>query len=285
MAMLPAVEQTYGPLRVTPLPGAFGAEIAGVDLAADLPTDTVVAIRRAWLDHLVVFFRDQLLSPEQFLRFAHRLGATTEYPFVRGIDGYPEIIAVSKLPHETVNFGGVWHTDSPYLPEPPMATLLLAREVPPAGGDTLWSNLHAAFEALPDDMKRRLAGLTIVNSSSLPEVSCTREERLRDAARDPDHPSPALVAQHPAIRTHPETGRQALYVSPAHAVRFAGRSDDESRPLLEQLIAHCTRLEFICRFHWRPGSLALWDNRCTLHYPENDYHGYRRVMHRISLAR
>ncbi len=278
----PADEQRYRPLRVTPLSTSLGAEIAGVDLAADLPRETVAAIRRAWLDHLVVFFRQQTLSAAQFLAFARRLGTITRYPFVQGIEGFPDIIAVTKLAHETVNFGGVWHTDSPYLPVPPMATLLLAREVPPSGGDTVWASLQAAYEALPEDLQRRLSGLTVQNSSGLAAVARTREDRLRDAGRDPGQAP--LTAEHPAVHDHPETGRRSLYVSPAHAVRFTTLSEQESRPLLEWLAGHCTRPEFTCRIHWEPGTLALWDNRCTLHYPENDYQGHRRVMHRISLA-
>jgi len=274
---------TYGrgSLRVEPIAGALGAEITGVDLAADLADETTAEIRRAWLEHLVVFFRDQVLEPQQFLAFARRIGKPVEYPFVRGIEGFPEVIAVTKLPHETVNFGGIWHSDTAYLERPPMATLLIAREVPTYGGDTMWSNMYAAYEALSPAMQRLLDGLRAVHSSALADVSKTREDRIRDGGIGD---TKDYLAEHPVVRTHPETGRKALYVNVAHTVRFAGMTDDESRPLLRYLFEHSVRPEFTCRFRWRTGSLALWDNRCALHFPINDYHGHTRTMHRITLA-
>jgi taurine dioxygenase len=270
-----------GRLTVTPAAGAVGAEIGGVDLAGGLDDGTVAEIRRIWLDRCVVFFRDQDLTPEAFLGFARRIGALAEYPFVPGIEGHPEIIAVVKLPHETVNFGGIWHSDTAYLEQPPMATLLLAREVPPAGGDTLFASQHAAYEALSPGMQRLLAPLRAVNSSALADVSRTREDRRRDAGTDRD--DRVFEAVHPVVRTHPETGRQALYVNIAHTARFEGMTEEESRPLLQFLFQHQVRPELTCRFRWEVGSLAMWDNRCVLHNPVNDYHGHRRTMHRITL--
>src|SRR5215813_8322350 len=161
----------FGTLGVEPLAGALGAEISGVDLSATLDDETVAAIRRAWLEHLVVFFRDQHPSLEQFLAFARRIGEPVEYPFVKGIDGFPEIITVSKLPHETVNFGGIWHSDTVYLERPPMATMLLAREVPARGGDTMFANMYAAYEALSPGMQAMLRPLRAINSSALADVS------------------------------------------------------------------------------------------------------------------
>jgi len=274
-------EDAYRAIRVEPIAGALGAEISGVDLADDLADETVAEIRRAWLEHLVVFFRDQVLGPAELLAFARRIGEPVEYPFVKGIEGYPEIIAVTKLPHETVNFGGIWHSDTTYLERPPMATLLVAREVPPFGGDTLWSNMYAAYDALSPGLQRLLEGLRAVNSSALADVSKTREDRIRDAGAEADE---EYVAEHPVVRTHPETGRKALYVNVAHTERFADMTPEESRPLLGYLFAHSVRPEFTCRFRWRVGSLALWDNRCAMHNPVNDYHGHTRTMHRITLA-
>jgi taurine dioxygenase len=270
----------YREIDVTPIAGALGAEIAGVDLA-NLSDAAVADIRRAWLEHLVVFFRGQPLAPEDFLAFARCLGEPVEYPFVKGIDGSPEIIAVTKLPHETVNFGGIWHSDTVYLERPPMATLLVAREVPPHGGDTMFANMYAAYEALSSAMRSMLDGLRAVNSSALADVSKTREDRIRDAGADA---TTEFLAEHPVVRTHPETGRKALYVNVAHTARFAGMTEDESRPLLQFLFAHSVRPEFTCRFRWRRGSLALSDNRCAMHNPINDYHGFTRRMHRITLA-
>jgi len=268
-------------LTVQRIAGALGAEIGGVDLR-ELSDEDVRAIRAAWLEHLVVFFREQPLTPEQYMAFARKIGRPIEYPFVKGIAGFPEIIEVKKLEHEKMNFGGVWHSDTAYLEEPPMASMLLAREVPPRGGDTLFANMYLAYETLSDGMKRLLDPLYAVNSSAKADVTRTREDRLKTDGRDTV--GKELAAEHPVVRTHPETGRKALYVNFAHTARFRGMTEKESAPLLEYLFQHQIRPEFTCRFSWRVGSLALWDNRCTQHNPVNDYHGYRRLMHRITLA-
>jgi taurine dioxygenase len=270
------------PIEVRPMAGALGAEILGVDVAQDLSDETVAAIRRAWLDHLVVFFRDQPLPPDRFLRFARRFGQVIEYPFIKGIEGFPEITPVIKLENEKVNFGGLWHSDTAYLEEPPMATMLIAREVPPFGGDTLFASMYLAYETLSDGMRRMLDGLVAVNSSAKADVTRTREDRVRDGAK-PDAKK-QFVAEHPVVRTHPETGRKALYVNYGHTVRFKDMTEEESAPILSYLFQHLARPELTCRFRWQPGSMALWDNRCTQHNPINDYHGHRRVMHRITLA-
>ena len=268
-------------ITVKRIAGALGAEIGGIDLRE--PTnDDIAAIRAAWLEHLVVFFRDQPLTPAQFMAFAKRIGRPIEYPFVKGIAGFPEIIEVKKLEHEKVNFGGVWHSDTAYLEEPPMASMLLAREVPPRGGDTLFANMYLAYETLSEGMKRVLEPLWGVNSSAKADVTRTREDRLKTDGRD--EVGRELVAEHPVVRTHPETGRKALYVNFAHTARFRGMTEKESAPLLEYLFQHQVRPEFTCRFSWQVGSLALWDNRCAQHNPVNDYHGFRRLMHRITLA-
>ena len=273
--------ESFRTIEVAPVAGALGAEITGVDLARDLTDEAVREIRRAWLDHLVVFFRDQDLDPDQFLAFARRIGEPVEYPFVPGIEGYPEIIAVTKLPHETTNFGGIWHSDTVYLERPPMGTMLIAREVPPSGGDTMFASMHAAYDALSPELQRVLGGLRAVNSSALAAVSKTREDRIRDGGGDD---TTEYVAEHPVIRTHPETGRKGIYVNVAHTARFAGMTEEESRPLLQYLFEHSVRPEFTCRFRWQVGSIALWDNRGAMHNPINDYHGYARRMHRITLA-
>ena len=261
--------------------GALGAEVGGVDLSRPLAPETRAALRAAWLEHQVLFFRDQPLTPAQFMAFARAFGTPIEYPFVQGIEGFPEIIEVKKLEHETANFGGIWHTDTAYLERPPMASMLLAREIPPHGGDTLFASMTAAYDALSPGMKRMLEGLTAVNSSAKADVTRTREDRIRSDGRS--DAKREYVAEHPVVRTHPETGRKALYVNVAHTVRIAGMTEAESAPLLGYLFQHQIRPEFTCRFVWRPGSIAFWDNRCTQHNPVNDYHGYRRVMHRITL--
>jgi taurine dioxygenase len=269
-------------IEIRPLAGAIGAEIFGVDLSARLDDDTVAAIRRAWLDHLVIFFRDQELPPAEFLAFARHFGEPIEYPFVKGIEGFSEITPVVKLEQERVNFGGLWHSDTTYLEIPPMGTMLVAREVPPHGGDTLFANMYLAYESLSAGMRRLLDGLVAVNSSAKADTTKTREDRMRDGANPTARKE--YVAEHPVVRTHPETGRKALYVNGGHTLRFKGMTEEESAPLLRFLFAHQTRPEFTCRFQWEAGSVALWDNRCAQHNPINDYHGFRRVMHRVTLA-
>ncbi len=270
------------PFEVRKLAGNIGAEILGIDIAKELSEETVAALRKVWLDNLVVFFRDQDLPPDRFLAFARRFGESQPYPFVKGLDGYPDVIAIAKLEHEKVNFGGVWHSDTTYLERPPMASMLVAREVPPMGGDTMWANGYLAYETLSEGLKKTLGGLVGVSSSAKADVTKTREDRIQShgtaAAKQ------TLIARHPAVRTHPETGRKALFVNTAHTTHFDGWTEEESRPLLEYLHAHQIRPEFTCRFRWQVGSVAFWDNRSALHYPLNDYHGYRRVMHRITLA-
>jgi taurine dioxygenase len=269
-------------LEIRRIAGALGAEVHGVDLSKPLSRALAAELRGAWLEHLVLFFRDQSLTQQQFLDFARAWGTPIEYPFVRGIDGFPEIIEVKKLEHEKVNFGGIWHSDTAYLEEPPMASMLLAREVPPAGGDTLFANQYLAWESLSSGLKSTLENLKGVNLSSKADVSRTREDRIQSDGRA--EAKREYLAVHPVARTHPETGRKALYVNVAHTGRFDGLTEDESAPLLGYLFQHQVRPEFTCRFSWQPGSIALWDNRCTQHNPVNDYHGYRRVMHRITLA-
>jgi taurine dioxygenase len=264
-------------IEVRRISGALGAELRGADLTSlsDVP---VKEIRKAFLENLVIFFRDQALTPLQFMAFAEQFGEPVEYPMIEGIEGFPKIIEVKKLEHERVAFGGIWHTDTAYLERPPMASMLLAREVPPVGGDTLFANMYLAYESLSDGMKNLLLKLTAVNSSTKADASRTREDAVKGKEQK------QYVAEHPVVRTHPETGRKALYVNSGHTVRFAGWTEEESASLLKYLYEVQTRPEFTCRFSWQPGSIALWDNRCVQHNPVNDYHGYRRVMHRITLA-
>jgi taurine dioxygenase len=270
-------------IAIRRLSGAIGAELGGIDIAAELDRETVAEIRQALLDHLVIFFRDQQgLTPDRFLAFAQRFGEPIEYPFVKGIEGHPQIIQVAKLEQERVNFGGVWHTDTSYLERPPMGTMLVAREVPPYGGDTLFASQYAAYDALSDRFKQLLDGLTAISSSAKADVSKTREDRIRDSAKDAARTD--YTAEHPVVRVHPETGRKALYVNTAHTVRFVGMTEEESAPILGYLHEHQVRPEFTCRFSWQVGSVAFWDNRAAMHNPVNDYHGFRRIMHRITLA-
>lgn len=269
-------------ITITRIAGALGAEISGVDLSAPLDADTVGTLRQALLDHLVIFFRDQKLTSDNYLEFAKAFGEPVEYPMLKGIEGHPMITEIAKLENETTNFGGVWHSHTTYLDMPPMGSMLYALEVPPFGGDTLFANQYLAYESLSAPLRAFLDGLTAVNSSAKADVSRTREDMIRhagDAAAVRDYQS-----EHPVVRTHPETGRRSLYVNGAHTSHFKGMTDSESAPILAFLFEHQVRPEFTCRFNWRPGSLAFWDNRATQHNPINDYYGHRRVMRRITLA-
>jgi len=272
---------TYSHISVQPISGALGAEINGVDLSQDLSDDVIAEIRQAWLEHLVVFFRDQTLTPAQQVALAKRFGEPVEYPFVAGLEDFPVITPVVKLAHEKVNFGGLWHTDTTYQQRPPMASMLYGLELPPYGGDTLFANCYLAYETLSDGLKATLEPLIGVNSSHKGRVVDTRAARIADA---PKEANVARIAEHPVVRVHPETGRKSLYVSFAHTTNFKGWTEAESKPLLDYLFEHQTRPEFTCRFRWQPGSLTLWDNRCALHNPINDYHGHKRVLHRITFA-
>jgi len=272
--------RNYRHIEVRPIAGALGAELYGVDMSRDLEDDVVAEVRQAFLDHLVIFLRDQKVTPQQNVAFARRFGELIKYPQLDGLPEAPFITAVVKLENERHNFGGLWHSDTTYLETPPMGSMLLAREVPPYGGDTVFANQYMAYEALSDGLKATLDGLIGVSSSTKAEVSKTREDRLKAAGKE----TKPLSAEHPIVRTHPETGRKALYVNVAHTVRFRGMSEEESAPLLQYLHQHQVKPEFTCRFQWQVGSLAFWDNRCTQHNPINDYHGHRRVMHRITLA-
>jgi taurine dioxygenase len=267
-------------MKITPTGGALGAFVTSVDLAQPQSAELQAMIRAAWLEHLVLVFPNQTLTKADFAAFARTIGEPDDYPFVTGLDDFPEIIEVKKLEHEKNNFGGIWHSDTLYLDEPPMASMLVAREIPPAGGDTEFANMYTAWEQLPADLQTAIEPLIAINRSDLADVSKTRLDRLADAGQPT---RPAFRSEHPAVRTHPETGRKALYVNIAHTSQFVGMSEAESKPILDAVFEHQIREEFIWRLQWQPNMLALWDNRCLLHNPINDYDGYRRIMHRITL--
>ncbi len=268
-------------MKVSPIAGALGAVISGVDLSLGMSTALAADIRQVFLQHQVIFLREQKLTPQQFLDFAKAMGEPIEYPFVKGLEGFPHIIEVKKLEHEKVNFGGIWHSDTTYLDAPPMGSMLLSLEVPPYGGDTMFANQCLAYESLSATMKRLLEGLVGISSSAKADVSKTREDRIKSDGKEAAPKS--YLAEHPVVRTHPETGHKALFVNVAHTAGIKGMTDEESAPLLQFLFQHQIKPEFTCRFAWKPNAIAFWDNRCAQHNPVNDYHGFRRVMHRITL--
>ena len=271
---------------IEPLAGALGAEIRGVALATLRDEAAWQAIHRAFLRCSVLVFRDQALEPADLMRVGGRFGEPCFYPFVTGLDGYPYIFEVVKEEHETTNFGGNWHSDTTYLAQPPLATLLQAIETPAHRGDTLFASTFAAYDALSEGMQSLLGGLVGVNSASLKVTGGRRKMhgtiggmKVHDTENADQY-----EAEHPAVRTHPDTGRKALYVSRSHTIRFKDMSEEESRPLVDFLQAHQTRPEFTCRVRWSPGTLTVWDNRCTQHCAVNDYHGERRRMRRLTVG-
>ena len=272
-------------MQIEPLAGALGAEVRGVDLRS-LDDAGWREIKSAFLKYAVLAIRGQQLEPADLMQVGARFGEPCYYPFVTGLEGYPFIFEVVKEESETVNFGGNWHSDTTYLQQPPLATLLYAVETPTHGGDTLFSNTAAAYDALSEGMRAMVDKLVGVNSASLKVTGGRRKMHSTIGSmkvHDTEN-ADSYEAEHPVARTHPDTGRKALYVSRSHTIRFRDMSEQESRPLIDFLQAHQIRPEFTCRVRWSPGTLTVWDNRCTQHSPVNDYHGQRRRMRRLTVG-
>ncbi len=267
---------------IRPTSAAVGAEILGVDLSRPLTPGETEELRGALNDYGVIFFRDQEITPEQHIAFAERFAPINVNRFFKAVEGYPQIAEVRKEPEQKANIGGGWHTDHSYDQVPALGSILLAREVPPTGGDTMFASMHHAYEALSDGLKRTLEGLRAVHSSR--HVFGAAAQYSRDVAGRIGNPELATQdAVHPVVICHPETGRKTLYVNRGFTLRFEGWTEAESKPLLDYLYAHAAQPQFHMRFQWRKGSIAFWDNRATWHFAINDYHGERRLMHRITL--
>ena len=264
-------------MEVIPQAGALGAEIRGVDLSGHLTDAEVAQINQAFLDHQVIFFRDQVISNKEYLRFVEYFGPPMEYVFDAGLPDYPFITPIVKTETSTESFGSYWHSDSTYRDIPPKATFLYAREIPNRGGDTLFADMYAAYEHLSQGMKDMLDGLDAVYSAGLFD----RKEDTYEGMRGINEGMKAMSAVHPVIRTHDETGRKSLYVNETHTFGFDGMSRDESLAILEYIYEHVKRPEFSFRLRWEKDTLTIWDNRCTQHYALDDYPGKRRVMHRV----
>tara|TARA_B100000676_G_scaffold255139_1_gene261839 strand:- start:214 stop:1059 length:846 start_codon:yes stop_codon:yes gene_type:complete len=276
------MKSEYRHFTVKPVSGSVGALVEGIDISQDLDGDVIAEIRQAWLDHLVIFFHDQHLSDERLMTFGRYFGDLYLHPNLAKKGPHPEVIHVVKEPDATRVVGAEWHTDTGHVACPPMAAILHALETPPKGGDTLFANQYLAYETLSDGLKATLDGLKAVHDDSRvagPNANKGRSTQTRD-----DVDWQPTVNAHPVVRTHPETGRKALYVNIASAHYFEGMTQAESAPLLRYLFDHATRPEFTCRFCWAPGSVAFWDNRCLKHIAVNDYHGHRRDMRRVQLA-
>ena len=265
-------------IEVKKLSDPIGSVVSGVRIQ-DLTANGFSEINELWLERHVLIIQGQSLSPSDQLNFACQFGEPDEYPFLDGIEGYPKITAVLKKENETINFGGVWHTDTIYQSQPPKASILYAIELPPKGGDTLFANQTLAYENLDDSIKQRIKDLKAISRSDIRSVAETRADRIKESGRAAEK----LLGTHPMVRTHSETGRKSLYISPAHTREIEGLEKEESTSILETLFHHQIKEEFIGRQKWRVGDVVIWDNRCTLHFPLNDYHGYKRLLHRVTL--
>lgn len=280
---------TYQRIEVSPISGALGAEINGVDLAKPLDDKTFAEVRRAFDENLIIFFRDQKITPEQHLAFAGRFGEFDIHPFVAGLPDHPEVMPVIKeADDQGSNFGGLWHSDVTFYERPPLGSMLYALDAPAYGGDTMFANQYLAYETLSDGMKDMLDGMTVVHSATrvygntdttIAKYGPGAKSMQVRTGSDAD-----ATVEHPAVRLVPETNRKALFVNGTYAIRFSGWTEAESKPLLDFLCDHAVRPEFTCRYRWRTGSIAFWDNRCAQHNALNDYHGQRREMHRVTIV-
>lgn len=276
-------------IEVSPIAGALGAEISGVDLSQMLDDATFAQIRKAYDDHLIIFFRDQTITPEQHLAFAGRFGEFDIHPFAASLPDHPEVLPVIKEADDKgANFGGLWHSDVTFYERPPLGSVLYGIDVPEFGGDTLFANQYLAYETLSDGMKEMLDGMTAVHSairiygtgaSDIGKFGKGVQSMKVRSGEDAE-----ATVEHPVVRLIPETGRKALFVNGSYTIRFSGWTEAESKPLLDYLCDHAVRPEFTCRFRWRKGSIAFWDNRCAQHNALNDYQGQRREMHRVTIV-
>jgi taurine dioxygenase len=271
-------------ISISPIAGALGAEIGGVDVAYDLDDAVIGAIRQALLNYGVIFFRDQNLDVDRHKAFTRRFGDIFIHPNYNGVSADPEIVDIRRAPGDKKIVGEDWHTDTTMVAEPPLGAILYAIEVPPYGGDTLFANQYLAFESLSPGLKCSLEGLRAVHTDRMvagPKagMNAHRSTKVREDADWHE-----TISIHPVVRTHPETGRKLLFVNRSYTVGFEGWTEAESRPLLNYLMEQGHRPEFTCRFRWANGSIAFWDNRCTKHLAVHDAGPFRRIMRRTQIC-
>ena len=271
-----------GRVAINPVTGALGAEISGVDLSQPLDNKTFSDIYQAFHDHLVIFFRDQVITPDQQKEFARRFGKLHIHPLTEGMEDHPEVIEIVKEREELHSWGGGWHIDLTALECPPMGSVIYAKDVPPYCGDTSWSNLYLAYETLSDGMKRLIDGLVCVYTGGPDGYKNYKGMQHIDG--------PPIRAEHPLVRTHPVTRKKSLFLSRKATKHFKHMTPEESAPLLDYLFQHMANPDFACRFRWRNNSIAMWDNRCTQHRVITDYfydqrgiEPVYRHMHRVSI--
>jgi taurine dioxygenase len=274
-------------LSVTPQPAPCGAVIRGLDLSEPLPADAIAAIRAAWLKHQVLAFPDQALTLEDFERFATTMGPYGVDPYFHAMPGHPHVAEIRREADETTAlFAEAWHSDWSFLPHPPSATLLYSEVIPPVGGDTLFANQYAAWDALPGETRAMLAGRQGIHSARRGYSRAgAYGERDKGRSMKIRFDDSALATElHPIGRVHPETGRTALFVSPGYTIGIDGMSDAEAEPILRDLFVHQAREEFVYRHRWSKNMLVMWDNRCIVHAATGGYQGHARLLRRITIA-
>jgi taurine dioxygenase len=275
-------------LQVSPLTPRLGVEISAIDVRR-LQSADIAELRQLWLRYKVLFLREQTIDLDDLLHFSRQFGELMQLPYIKPHDGYPDIIRVLKEADE-INmgvFGGDWHSDFSFLEAPPSASILYAEQVPEVGGDTLWIDMGAALATLPAQQKALLQGKYAIHSGTPYGVAHAPAEETRFKGSiqiERNNPEADRETRHPAICRHPESGEALLFINPTYTTRIDGLPAAQSEALLRSLYTHCTRPEFSCRFRWRPGSIALWDNRSTQHYAVNDYDGERRCLYRTTIA-
>ncbi len=273
--------EAHETIRVRPIAGALGAEIAGVDLALPLGNQAFQEIHDALMRHLVIFFRDQDITPDQHKAFAGAFGALQVHPFAPKLDGHPEILVIENDEARPSKINN-WHTDVTFLEKPPLGSVLHAQAVPEAGGDTMWASMYAAYDALSDRMQAFLSDLVGVH-----DFTHNFGKRLlrQDGGFEKLQKAQAEMppAEHPVVRTHPVTGRKGLFVNSAFTTHIKDMPAKESEAVLGFLYEHMRTPEFTCRFTWSKHAIAFWDNRCTQHYPIADYWPAHRRMHRVTI--
>jgi taurine dioxygenase len=281
----PVRNRRYRFIETHPIAGSLGAVVTGVTIAEPLAPEVLQEIRSALLDNQVIVFRDQDMTPDRLVRFARNWGEIHRHPFMAAMPDNPDVLEIVKKAGDTRNFGGDWHTDQMFAPQPALGTMLWAKQVPDAGGDTLFSNQYLAYESLSDGMKRLIEPIRGIcvgdkKKGGVPRIAHNAATLSMKTVEPPADLQ--TTSAHPLVRTHPETGRRSLYIG-GHVHWLEDMTEEESAPLIGYLYQHSVRPEFTCRVRWEKGSLAFWDNRCTMHFAINDYPAETRVMHRVTI--
>ena len=265
------------------MPSKIGVELDNIDLAKGVDNETAVLIRSAFVKHSLVIFRDQDLTPTDLLTTARLFGKVGHYPFAKSMPDYPGVVEIIKDPQQTSNFGGIWHTDTAYLESPPRATLLYAKQTPPTGGDTCFASMYTVFNSLSEDEYELLHDRCALHSSSLTADKVRGDHLSSGSMQAVSNKADSFTASHPLLKTHPESNKTSVYISPAHTVCIVGLPLAHSNRLLNNLYTRATQKDNVYSLNWQVGTLVIWDNRVALHKASNDYNGYRRHMQRVTI--